>query len=66
MKWDGGTKRFTQFSNSLILVITVRVHHKSDSVSRKQSAASKNQYNMSNRVPSPKIHAHADAGIGLI
>ena len=70
MERDGGTKRFNQlslFTCAFILLKTMLVYQKSDSVSRKQNASSKNQYNMSNRIPSSKIPAQVnDAQFSLV
>ena len=58
--WDGATKGSTKFSMvscALVLLKTMPVRQESSSVSRKQSAASKNQYNMSNTTPASQVPA---------
>ena len=42
------------------------VSRKSDGVSRNQSAASENQYNLSSRIPNPRTHAKVDAHFSLV
>ena len=51
-------------AHALILLKAMSVRQKTNSVSRKQGAASENQCNMYNRIPNPQIPAQVDAPWG--
>ena len=65
-RWtDKNVHQIFNFANALLLLKTMPVHQKSNSVSRKQNAGSKNQCNMFHRIANPKSPAEVGAQFSL-